>query len=66
MNKRIVPTLMTVAILAHTGLAIAQETPSKPAKQQALPLDHGPHAQLTPWEYQQKRQRAAAAAKSAS
>ena len=49
--------------LASLAQAQQQDAPSKPAKQQALPLDHGPHAQVTPWVNQQKRQQAAAAAK---
>ncbi len=63
MKNLIVFTLIATGVMAHAGLAMAQEPPSTPAKQQALPLDHGPHAQVTPWVNQQKQQHAAAAEK---
>ncbi|MBB5610615.1 MULTISPECIES: hypothetical protein [unclassified Janthinobacterium] len=65
MKNLILPTLIALGCMASASLAQAQQqdAPSKPAKQQALPLDHGPHAQVTPWVNQQKRQQAAAAAK---
>lgn len=67
MNKLIVSILTAAGIMAIASLAQAQQqdTPSTPAKQQVLPLDHGPHAQVTPWVNQQKRQQAAAAAAAA-
>lgn len=61
--KNLIVSSLIAAGMAHTGLAMAQETPSTEARQQALPLDHGPHAQVTPWLNQQKRQHAAAAEK---
>jgi len=66
MKNLIVSTLIAAGIMAHASLAMAQDTPAKPAKQQVLPLDHGPHAQVTPWVNQQKRQHAAAAEKAKS
>jgi len=65
MKNLITTTLIAASCMTSASLALAQQqdAPSKPAKQQALPLDHGPHAQVTPWVNQQKRQHAAAAEK---
>ncbi|MFZ4874228.1 hypothetical protein ACL9RI_04015 [Janthinobacterium sp. Mn2066] len=65
MKNLIVSALIAAGSMAHASLAMAQDTPTKPAKQQVLPLDHGPHAQVTPWVNQQKRQQAAVAAAAA-
>lgn len=66
MKNLIVSALIAAGSMAHASLVMAQDTPAKPAKQQVLPLDHGPHAQVTPWVNQQKRQHAAAAEKAKS
>ncbi|HWZ49408.1 MAG TPA: hypothetical protein VNX00_14430 [Herbaspirillum sp.] len=65
MNKLTI-TIASLIIFAASSAAFAQEstqvTPaSAPTKKLVLPLDHGPHAQVTQWTNEQTRMRAAAA-----
>lgn len=51
--------------IAASSAAFAQEStqvsPASTPKKLVLPLDHGPHAQVTQWTNEQTRKRAAAA-----
>jgi hypothetical protein len=65
MNKLTITTLIVLNIAASSAAFAQESNPVAPAsattKKLVLPLDHGPHEQVTPWTNQQTRLRAAAA-----
>ena len=64
--KKLTIASLIIFNIAACSAAFAQESAqvapaSATTKKLVLPLDHGPHAQVTPWTNEQTRQRAAAA-----